>query len=174
MALTLAQAEKQDAEELLHIHLSAGRALAAQFGAGPWSGGMTVMGMLLTMRQSSVFAARDGAAKDAKIVGTFALSTRKPRSIDASYFTPCERPVYLTAMAVHPEQQRQGVGSFCIAQARRLVHEWPGDAIRLDAWDAPAGAGEFYSKCGLREVGRNIYRGARLIYFETSVFETSV
>jgi hypothetical protein len=46
---------------------------------------------------------------------------------------------------------------------------WPADAIRLDAWDAQAGAGEFYRKCGYREVGRAAYRKTRLIYFELAL-----
>jgi len=36
----------------------------------------------------------------------------------------------------------------------------------LDAYDAQAGAGEFYRKCGFEEVGRVIYRGTPLIYFQ--------
>jgi len=46
------------------------------------------------------------------------------------------------------------------------VREWPGDAIRLDAYDADAGAGGFYSNCGFREVGRVNYRGTPLVYYE--------
>ena len=38
--------------------------------------------------------------------------------------------------------------------------------IRLDAYDAPAGAGPFYSRCGFREMGRVIYRKVPLVYFE--------
>jgi ribosomal protein S18 acetylase RimI-like enzyme len=69
-------------------------------------------------------------------------------------------------MAVHPDWQRKGIGRLCIAEAQRLAEEWPGDAIFLDAYDAEAGAGEFYRKCGFREVGRVTYRQAPLIYFE--------
>ena len=35
---------------------------------------------------------------------------------------------------------------------------WPADAIRLDAYDAAAGAGGFYAKFGCTEVGRVSYR----------------
>ena len=35
-----------------------------------------------------------------------------------------------------------------------------------DVYDADAGAGSFYAKCGFREVGRAKYRNTRLIYFE--------
>jgi ribosomal protein S18 acetylase RimI-like enzyme len=69
-------------------------------------------------------------------------------------------------MAVHPDWQCQGIGRLCIEEAKRLATQWPGDAIFLDAYDAAAGAGEFYRKCGFREVGRVTYRNAPLIYFE--------
>jgi len=36
----------------------------------------------------------------------------------------------------------------------------------LDAYDGAAGAGRFYAKCGFLEVGRKIYRGVPLVYFE--------
>ena len=39
-------------------------------------------------------------------------------------------------------------------------------AIRLDAFDAEAGAGAFYARCGWTEVGRAVYRGAPLIYYQ--------
>jgi ribosomal protein S18 acetylase RimI-like enzyme len=69
-------------------------------------------------------------------------------------------------MAVKPDLQRSGIGRRCLEEARRIVKEWPGDAIRLDAFDAAAGAGDFYRKCGFREVGRVTYRNTPLIYFE--------
>jgi ribosomal protein S18 acetylase RimI-like enzyme len=69
-------------------------------------------------------------------------------------------------MAVHPEQQRRGIGRQCLDEARKIAVKWPGDAIRLDAYEGEAGAGEFYRKCGFREVGRAVYRVAPLIYFE--------
>jgi hypothetical protein len=40
------------------------------------------------------------------------------------------------------------------------------DAIRLDAYDAEAGAGPFYARCGFREVGRVLYRSTPLVYYE--------
>jgi GNAT superfamily N-acetyltransferase len=165
MRLTLSAAVTDDAPALLDLHLAASRQLTAQYGVGPWSGGITVKGVLFTMRRATIYAVRDAQA----IVGTFALSQRKPWAIDTSYFGTCKRPLYLTSMAVHPEHQRCGVGTFCIGEARRLAKEWPADAIRLDAWDAEAGAGEFYRKCGFREVGRKTYRTAPLIYFEMPI-----
>jgi GNAT superfamily N-acetyltransferase len=72
-------------------------------------------------------------------------------------------------MAVRPDYQRRGIGRLCLEHAIRRVRDWPADAIRLDAYDAEAGAGEFYSKCGFREVGRVEYRGTPLVYYELFV-----
>jgi ribosomal protein S18 acetylase RimI-like enzyme len=69
-------------------------------------------------------------------------------------------------MAVAPGMQRQGVGRRLLDEACAVAAAWPSDAIRLDAYDASAGAGGFYAKCGFQEVGRITYRGVPLIYFE--------
>jgi GNAT superfamily N-acetyltransferase len=106
--------------------------------------------------------------------GRFFLGTRvahrtvpnKPWAIDTSYFTPCERPLYLLAMAVRPERQRQGIGRWCMGEVERIAKAWPADGIRLDAYDADAGAGEFYARCGCEEMGRRVHRGAALVYYE--------
>ena len=51
-------------------------------------------------------------------------------------------------------------------EARRVAGDFPADAIRLDAYDAPAGAGGFYAACGFRQVGQVTYRRTPLVYFE--------
>jgi GNAT superfamily N-acetyltransferase len=69
-------------------------------------------------------------------------------------------------MAVDPDVQRRGVGRFLLEHATSTARDWPADAIRLDAFDGPAGAGPFYVRCGFTEVGRADYRGVPHIYFE--------
>jgi hypothetical protein len=53
-----------------------------------------------------------------------------------------------------------------LQEAKSIVKGWPGQAIRLDAYNAPAVAGNFYRKCGYKEVSRVGYKGTPLIYFE--------
>ena len=106
------------------------------------------------------------ACADRKIVGSLRLHTKMPWAIDVSYFTPVERPLYLTGMAVLPELQGKGVGRRLLNEAEQLARDWPADAIRLDAFDAAVGAGPFYAKNGFREVARVKYKGDPLIYFE--------
>jgi hypothetical protein len=53
-----------------------------------------------------------------------------------------------------------------VARASAVARSWPVDAIRLDAYDGPSGGGPFYKECGFTEVGRAVYRGVPLVYFE--------
>ena len=95
--------------------------------------------------------------------------TRKPWAIDPGYFTRVKTPIYLTSMAIVPAFQRKGVGRTLLMDAEHRARTWregPGQAIRLDAFDADAGAGGFYAKCGYTERGRTVFRTAPLIYFE--------
>lgn len=151
-----------DVADLVKLHLAASRHLTARYGNGHWSAKTTDKGVLFAMRMGTVYVAR----RRNRLVGTLTLSTRKPWAIDKKYFSPSGRALYLTAMAIDPEDQRQGIGRRCVEAACVIAREWPADAIRLDAWDAEAGAGEFYRKCGFHEVGRASYRNAPLIYFE--------
>jgi GNAT superfamily N-acetyltransferase len=151
-----------DAAALATLHTAVADNLTRRYGHGPWSGQTSERGVLYALRTSKVFVARLGD----EIVATLRLTSKKPWAIDTSYFTPCRTPIYLLAMAVTPAKQRQGIGKRCLAEARNLASAWPADAIRLDAYDAEAGAGPFYSRCGFTEVGRASYRNTPLIYYE--------
>jgi ribosomal protein S18 acetylase RimI-like enzyme len=139
--------------------------LTARHGKGWWSGCCTERGVLFDMKHARVYVVRENGA----FVATLRLATKKPWAIDRSYFTPCARPLYLTSMAVAPERQRQGLGKRCLTEAVAITRNWPADGIYLDAFDHDVGAGEFYRKCGFREVGRVKYRGVPLIYLELLV-----
>ena len=162
----LAEATVADALAIAALHTEVADRLTQEFGPGHWSSHVTEKGVLLALRTRAFSCARN----DTKVVGTLRLGTTKPWAIDRSYFTRCERPLYLTAMAVEPSVQRQGIGRAMLEEAKRFARAWPGDAIRLDAYDAGAGAGGFYAKCGFREVGRVVYRKTPLIYFELILF----
>ncbi len=158
----LEQARLSDAAVLTSLHTAVAEHLTSLHGQGPWSAAISEKGVLFAMRNSRVFVAR----LDGELVGTLRLGTKKPWAIDPSYFSNCRKPLYLTAMAITPARQRQGLGTRCLNEVKRLAKTWPADAVRLDAYDARAGAGEFYAKCGWTERGRATYRGAPLIYFE--------
>jgi GNAT superfamily N-acetyltransferase len=160
--LRVATAVEADAAEIAALRTGVAERLTQDFGPGHWSGAVTEKTVLRAIRTARVIVARDGSM----IVGTLRLATKKPWAIDTKYFTQVRRPLYLTDMAVQPAVQRTGIGRQLLGEAASVARSWPADAIRLDSYDADAGAGPFYAKCGLREVGRVTYRGAPLIYFE--------
>ena len=162
MKVNLQVATTNDVAELVSLRNAVAQLLTSQHGNGHWSYGVTDKGVCFEMQRGTIYIARYRK----RLVATLTLSTRKPWAIDKKFFSASRRPLYLTSMAVTPGRQRKGVGRLCIEQAREIATRWPGDAIRLDAYDAAAGGGEFYRKCGFREVGRAIYRNCPLIYFE--------
>jgi GNAT superfamily N-acetyltransferase len=162
MNFSFAPASLADAPALAALHISAAEDLTSKYGKGPWSMKTSEKGVLHAMRTSQVFVARLGE----ELVGTLRLTTTKPWAIDIKYFAQAGQPLYLLSMAVAPGRQRQGIGRRCLEEAKRLARSWPADSLRLDAYDADAGAGAFYARCGFKEVGRNIYRAVPLIYFE--------
>ena len=151
-----------DAATLAALHTAVADHLTRQYGRGPWSAKTSEKGVLYALRTSRLFVARAGT----EIVATLQLTTRKPWAIDTRYFANSRTPLYLLAMAVMPANQRQGIGSQCMEEAKRIARAWPADAIRLDAYDAAAGAGPFYARCGYTEVGRGSYRDTPLIYYK--------
>jgi len=141
---------------------AAAGALTARFGAGHWSSLVTERSAELSLRHARVRLGLSGK----HVVTVLRLATKKPWAIDVSYFTPVKRPVYLTGMAVSVAHQGQGAGRLALEDARATAAAWPADAIRLDAYDAEAGAGPFYARHGFRERGRVIYKGDPLVYYE--------
>ena len=160
--LRLEDATVDDVEAIATLRTAVALDLTARYGQGHWSSIVTEKGVLRGITTSRVLIARLGS----DIVATLRLATKKPWAINVAYFTPCARALYLTDMAVHPSAQRRGIGRHCLEGTRQICAAWPANAIRLDAYDAPAGAGAFYARCGYREVGRVTYRNTPLIYFE--------
>ena len=150
-------ATDSDAAAIASLRNSVSRHLTREFGKGHWSGEVTTRGVLRGFQSSRVLVARDGA----DVVATLRLTTRKPWAIDLTYFTAVakRRALYLVDMAVEPKRQRQGMGRRLLESAREIARAWPAVAIRLDAYDAAAGAGSFYARCGFQEMGRVTYRG---------------
>jgi ribosomal protein S18 acetylase RimI-like enzyme len=151
-----------DASPIAALLTAAADHLTRTFGQGHWSRIVTERAVRTDLKSFHVLVARRGLS----IVATMALATKKPWAIDLAYFTPVPRALYLHQMAVAPQLQRQGIGRDLVREAITVAKAWPSQAIRLDAYDAAAGAGEFYAKCGFHEVGRVTYRKVRLIYFE--------
>ena len=162
MTLRYDEADDRDVAVLSRLRTAAAMKLTEEHGKGHWSTPISEAAVRRGFPHARVLVARDGG----EVVGTLRLATKKPWAIDLKYFTRAGRALYLTDMAVDPASQRRGVGRGLLHAAVEVARAWPADAIRLDAYDAAAGAGPFYAACGLREVGRASYRGVPLVYFE--------
>lgn len=165
MRLSFEVATDTDAAAIAALLNAAAAALTRRYGQGNWSSLSTEKGVLRDMGRPKfqrTLIARDGH----EIVAVLHLQTRKPWAIDVKYFTTVKTALYLVGMAVLPEWQGKGVGRAMMKEAVNTAKDWPANAIRLDAWDAPAGAGAFYAKCGFREAGKVVYRNAPLVYYE--------
>ena len=169
MVLSFSLATDADAEDVQRVRAAAAEHLTAVHGRGPWSSVASVNGVLFGMRYAKVLQVRDGDA----LVATLRLATRKPWTMDEDMFTAVPRPLYLMDMAVLPDHQRQGVGRIALLEAARLAREWPADALRLDAYQGPAGAGPFYQRSGYRCVGKNEFRGVPYEYYELELTSSS-
>ena len=160
--LKFRDASPDDVPVIAALHNATAGALTARFGEGPWSGYVTERGVSLAQRHARVRVGR----LDKRIATVLRLATKKPWAIDVAYFTPVKRALYLTGMSVAVQHQGKGFGRLAMEDAFRVAAEWPAQAIRLDAWDASAGASGFYAQCGLAERGRRAYKGTPLVYFE--------
>ena len=162
MALRFRDATPKDVAAIAALLNATSGALTARFGEGRWSSITSERSVELSLRHARL---RVGVLEK-RIVTTLRLATKKPWAIDVAYFSPAKRPLYLTGMAVSVAHQRQGLGRAALADARTVAAAWPADAIRLDAYDAPAGAGPFYERCGYEERARVLYKDDALIYYE--------
>ena len=162
MNVSLATAAPSDAMSIASIRTAVADDLTRKYGDGHWSAAVTEQGVLHGINISTVLVARAASG----VVGTLRLATKRPWTLAGEYFVAVARPLYLVDMAVDPRHQRCGIGRLLLEEAKTVARGWPADSIRLDAYDAPAGAGSFYAKCGFREVGRATARGVPLIDFE--------
>lgn len=166
MRIKLQPAASEDAEAIAALRNAVSDDLTFKHGKGWWTGYSTTAGVLFDLRNAILFV----ALQRGEAVASLKLATKKPWAIDLKYFPQVKQPLYLTAMAVAPEFQRQGVGRACLAEAVKIARRKKAGAIFLDAYDHPAaGAGPFYAKCGCRETGRAAYKGVPLIYYELPV-----
>jgi GNAT superfamily N-acetyltransferase len=160
MTFVVKTATDSDAAEIAALRTRAETDLAERHGLRPSC--VSEKSVLRGIASSRTLIATSGGA----FVATLRLAVTKPWAIDLAYFTPMNRALYLHDLAVDPAQQRKGLGRALVEEAIEQARAWPAQAVRLDAYDAPHGAGGFYAKCGFREVGRVTYRKTPLIYYE--------
>jgi GNAT superfamily N-acetyltransferase len=161
-ALSFRLATEADIQALLALRLAIDADQAERFGADRYATTLSEKSVARSLKSSRTLV----ATRLGRIVGTVRMETKKPWAIDLSYFTPVSQAVYLHNVDVHPELQRSGIGRELLDRTKTMAKDWPVDAIRLDAYDGPSGAGPFYKKYGFKKLGHTVYRGVPLAYYE--------
>ena len=161
-ALSFRFATEADIPALVELQLAIDADQAERFGDERYATTISERSVARGLKSSRIVV----ATRRGRIVGTARMETKKPWAIDLKYFTPACKAVYLHNVDVRPELQRSGIGRQLIERVKVVAKEWPVDAVRLDAYDGPAGAAPFYTKCGFKKMGHAVCRGVPLVYFE--------
>src|ERR1700739_726905 len=151
--LQVLPAAEVDAADLAVLHRAVADDLTGRFGPGHWSSSPSEHAILFEIGRPA-FSCILVARLNKRLVGALRLHTKRPWAIDSTYFSPAAKPLYLSRMAGSSRLQRKGIGRILLQHAETVARNWPADALRLDAYDAAAGAGPFYTKCGFRKVAR--------------------
>lgn len=152
----------EDVEALRALRIVVAEDMTAKFGLGGWSDIPSEALVRRQMRASRVLVAR----RDDRIVGTVRLATAQPALLPFNSFTPVSQAVYVFGLAVAPHTRKRGVGRTLMDMAKAALPDWPADALWLDAYDPPVGAGAFYERCGFRRAGRIDLGGVPLLFYE--------
>ena len=137
--------------------------LVNRYGDGHWKTWPSVDKLLrISSGGSDVFV----MTENSEVRATFTFSRVGPFFLRPEYFACPEHVAhYMTDLAVDPQYQRKGLGSRCLRFVESI--SFPSvQAIRFDAYDAPAGAAAFYEASGYGLVCRIEFKGVPLILFE--------
>ena len=152
----------QEAGALTALRCAVARDMTARFGSGPWSALPSRMVVVRQLRASYVLVAKQGS----EIVGTVRLALANTAVFDARVFTPVDTALYVLGLAVSPTARGKGIGRQIMDEAKNVASSWPAQALWLDTYDNPAGAGGFYGKCGFTAVGPGVADGLPLMFYE--------
>jgi GNAT superfamily N-acetyltransferase len=105
--------------------------------------------------------------RSGELVATLRLTDSKIGFYRSAWFgDPKSIAGYLMHMAVSPHHQGLGYGTALLREAEEVALKRGLECVRLDSYDAPAGAGSFYEKAGYTHVHSGEVHGVPLLYWE--------
>jgi GNAT superfamily N-acetyltransferase len=156
-------AQSGDIRAIRAVLAAAAHDLSTRFGEGHWSGVRSIETLRKYLDEGVLYVVEN----DERIIGTLRLTDQKIGFYRADWFTnPDDKAGYLLDMAIDPTRQRRGVGQLAMATCEDIARVAGLQAIRLDAYTGPAGAGEFYRRCGYRLMHQGAFHGVGLEYYE--------
>lgn len=167
MTLTYRAAVPTDAPEIDRIRCAAGAEVTERLGPGHWSILSNVARVRRSIRTRSIYLAFNEAGE---AVATFTVGTNAPGFWPRSRWRePHEPALGVFDLAVQPEFQRRGIGTWVMRTIEDLAREQGLRYVRLDAYEQNPRSIAFYRKLGYDERSRVTIRGVPLICFEQEV-----
>ncbi len=168
MNLHIKKVDPGEVEPLHEILRLCGLDMQARFGLAHWIPPYPLDLMRRDAEQKNVYAVLDGD----RIIATFTIGTQPPFYYDPALSeSPNAKAMYVNRLAVLPEMQGHGVGTWCMRTIERLAVEHECSAIRLDTYHKHLDLLNFYRGVGYQERGSKtfntrLYGETGAVFFE--------
>ena len=142
------QIKEVKSEEIAIVHeiiKKCGERLKFEFGLSHWDPPYPIQLLRKDAKEKNVYAVTMGE----QTLATFTVSTRPlPYYFPELWLHPNQKAVYVSHLAVLPERQGKGIGSWCMREIEQIAISWDCQAVRLDAYERYNKLLEFYDKLG--------------------------
>ena len=150
MNLAIQKVTPEQVDALHAILEQCGLDMQAKFGLSHWIPAYPLERLREDAQVKSVYAVYDHD----RIIATFTIGMQVPYYYTASIWqNPDAKALYVNHLAVLPEYQGKGVGTWCMQTTEQLAIAEGCDAVRLDAYDQHVKLHEFYRRLGYQERG---------------------
>lgn len=155
----------QDIEMIEQIYFQCSEDMKLQFNLNHWESPYPKDILSERIASNSVYKLVRGN----DIIATFMLTSEYPNTF-ADYIGIDETPfLYLSRLAVIPDRQSKGIGSYCLSYAEQIAKEKGAQVIRLDVLSNHTLLLNFYIKNGYRRLGSGNTRRFKIEFFEKKI-----
>lgn len=136
------------AQEIIRL---CGEAVRDRFGLEHWIPPYPLERLQQDAFQKAVYAVEEDGAR----IGTFIIGTQGIDYLPDDFWAdPAATALYLSKLAIRPDRQGRGLGTWCMAQVEALATAQGCTAIRFDAIAAHTKLCDFYVRLGYVERAR--------------------
>ena len=136
------------AQEIIRL---CGEAMRDRFGLEHWIPPYPLECLQQDALKKAVYAVEDAGAR----IGTFTVGTQGIDYLPGDFWAdPAASALYLSKLAILPDRQERGLGTWCVAQVEALAAAQGCTVIRFDAIAAHSALLRFYERLGYVERAR--------------------
>ena len=152
-----------EVEKIHKIFVSCGKDMKSRLNLTHWDPPIDIELLSWDALKGNVYGVLDVN----EFIATFTISTTP-----LNYYTPDlwenpeEKALHVSHLAVLPEFQGKGIGSWCMKKIEYLAKDWGCSAIRLDAHWKYELSWDFYKKLGYTQRKTIDYANYRVVCFE--------